>query len=250
MHFDYKGMETTINVTLEELIRTGVAKGKGNVLKANYRRHPRQMLHARCVSEGINAVCPQVKTGMITPEELMDESEVEDNSVDSIINTQEPVRISACEVVKNTLPENEVLIAKDSRKLRAEINKKMQELTSVEAIRKLCAEYNKEKGSEFWLTFTYHKNEKIETFKDLAESHISRIQQIEDRHTPEAHTDWIERLNQCDEEKYWSFYDGYMQNEGYQSDGECYEALKNAAMSFNYYDTENEDFLTKKQIEE
>ncbi len=69
-----------VTVTLAELFESGVAarfdKNRGPkgemVLKDNYKRHPRQMLRARAISEGVRAVCPAVVAGIYAPEEVDD----------------------------------------------------------------------------------------------------------------------------------------------------------------------------------
>lgn len=40
--------------------------------KENWKKYPRQMLRARCVSEGVRAVCPAATSGMYVPEEVQD----------------------------------------------------------------------------------------------------------------------------------------------------------------------------------
>jgi hypothetical protein len=41
-------------------------------IKENYKKYPRQMLRARCISEGVRSVFPAVLGGMYTPEEVAD----------------------------------------------------------------------------------------------------------------------------------------------------------------------------------
>jgi len=48
------------------------AKAAGLDSKDNYKKWPRQMLRARCISEGIRTVYPGVLSGMYTPEEVQD----------------------------------------------------------------------------------------------------------------------------------------------------------------------------------
>ena len=40
--------------------------------KDNYKKFPRQMLRARCISEGVRTVCPMATSGMYVPEEVQD----------------------------------------------------------------------------------------------------------------------------------------------------------------------------------
>jgi hypothetical protein len=48
------------------------AKTAGLNGKDMYKKFPRQMLRARCVSEGVRTVCPMATGGMYTPEEVQD----------------------------------------------------------------------------------------------------------------------------------------------------------------------------------
>lgn len=48
------------------------AKAAGLGGKDNWAKYPRQMLRARCISEGVRAVFPAVLQGMYTPEEVSD----------------------------------------------------------------------------------------------------------------------------------------------------------------------------------
>lgn len=245
MHFDYQGMDTTITVTLEEFTRVGITKGKYGV-KANWAKHPRQMLHARCVSEGINAVCPQVKTGMVTPEELMDMTPEVENKVESILYTQEPEKVNGNDVEKAVLPDEEVQIAKDSKKLRAAINKEMLALTSEDEIRKVCAKYNGVHGKDFWDSFTYKNNEKFETFKDVAQRHIDRVLASDERHTPEAHEEWVNGVLEGGNVKFQSYLSAYNTDEKYQADQQCYDVLKERAIDLGLWNDEEQTFIKVK----
>lgn len=49
-----------------------MAKRAGLVNNDNWRKYPRQMLRARCISEGIRTVFPGVVVGTYTPEEVQD----------------------------------------------------------------------------------------------------------------------------------------------------------------------------------
>lgn len=61
----------TIRVTFAELDKAGVTRGfKG--IKDNWRKFPRHMLRARCISEGVRMVLPGVVCGIYTPEEVSD----------------------------------------------------------------------------------------------------------------------------------------------------------------------------------
>jgi hypothetical protein len=62
--------------------KNGVAMGKSG-LKDNWRKFPRQMLTARCISEAIRLLMPQIVSGVYTPEEVQDFT----NTV-----TQQPVK--------------------------------------------------------------------------------------------------------------------------------------------------------------
>lgn len=69
----------TLEVTLEELVQSGVAmcwdkdnRGKQR-LKDNYQRAPRQMLRARVVAELVRMIDPSINAGLYAAEELDDD---------------------------------------------------------------------------------------------------------------------------------------------------------------------------------
>ena len=65
------GNEIEIAVTIEDMKKNGVAMGKSGI-KDNWRKFPRQMLTARCISEAIRLLMPQIISGIYTPEEVQD----------------------------------------------------------------------------------------------------------------------------------------------------------------------------------
>jgi len=61
-----------VTVTFKEMKESGVAVGSGKAIKANWKKFPRQMLRARCISEGVRMVHPGIVVGVYTPEEVTD----------------------------------------------------------------------------------------------------------------------------------------------------------------------------------
>lgn len=70
--FSYLDNTFTVRLTVEEMKARGIALGRNGNIKDNWRRFPRRMLFARCVSEGVGLVCPGVNVGIYTPEEVSD----------------------------------------------------------------------------------------------------------------------------------------------------------------------------------
>lgn len=68
----HDGNEIEIGVTVEEMKANGVALSKTGQMKDNWKRFPRQMLTARCISEGVRLLAPQIVSGIYTPEEVQD----------------------------------------------------------------------------------------------------------------------------------------------------------------------------------
>jgi hypothetical protein len=60
------------SLTMEELVKSGVAIGSGNQLKANYKKFPKAMLRARLVSDAVRTLKPEIIFGYYTPEEVED----------------------------------------------------------------------------------------------------------------------------------------------------------------------------------
>lgn len=70
--FTHRGQTITIGHTLKEHSESGVALGSNGKLKDNWRKFPRQMLTARCISEGVRLLAPEIVFGIYTPEEVSD----------------------------------------------------------------------------------------------------------------------------------------------------------------------------------
>lgn len=68
----YRDNDLEMSITLQELIANGVALAKGDTLKDNYRKFPRQMLTARLISEAVRLLAPEIVSGVYTPEEISD----------------------------------------------------------------------------------------------------------------------------------------------------------------------------------
>lgn len=71
------GNDVEIAATIEEYKNNGVAIGANGKLKTNWQKFPRQMLTARCISEGVRLLAPQIVSGIYTPEEVSDFSSQE-----------------------------------------------------------------------------------------------------------------------------------------------------------------------------
>jgi hypothetical protein len=70
--FIYRDNDLEMSQSMQELIASGVAIAKGDQLKDNYRRYPRQMLTARLISEAVRLLAPEIVSGVYTPEEIGD----------------------------------------------------------------------------------------------------------------------------------------------------------------------------------
>lgn len=92
------GNDVEIAVSLDEMIKNGVAGSLGKI-KANWQKFPRQMLTARCISEAVRLLMPQIVAGIYTPEEVSDFS----NSEKNIVTKPVPVaaQISEVEIVED-----------------------------------------------------------------------------------------------------------------------------------------------------
>ena len=79
--------------SLEVSWTIGMAKDAGLTGKDNWKKYPRAMLKARCISEGIRTVFPGVLAGMYTPEEVGDfapEQEPAQQAEAEVVETGEP----------------------------------------------------------------------------------------------------------------------------------------------------------------
>jgi hypothetical protein len=93
----YGENDLEMEVTMQELVASGVALGKGGELKENYKRHPRQMLTARLISEAVRLLAPEVVSGIYTPEEVSDFGTVERVEKPAQVQVVEPEALPPAE---------------------------------------------------------------------------------------------------------------------------------------------------------
>jgi hypothetical protein len=93
----YGENDLEMEVTMQELVASGVALGKGGELKENYKRHPRQMLTARLISEAVRLLAPEVVSGIYTPEEVSDFGPVERVEKPAQVQVVEPEALPPAE---------------------------------------------------------------------------------------------------------------------------------------------------------
>lgn len=83
----WKGETTRFSFSWEDALLEPFVKDKRGAIKTNYAtpRTRMQMLWARCVSDGVRTVCPQVNSGTYTPEEVIDmlDSNVDPSIIDA-----------------------------------------------------------------------------------------------------------------------------------------------------------------------
>lgn len=67
-------IRTMVDAVDKKLAMTWDKDGRppGWVLKKNWKQSPRQMLHARCLTEGVRAISPGIVAGIYTEDEIMD----------------------------------------------------------------------------------------------------------------------------------------------------------------------------------
>lgn len=86
--------EMTIIRTIKDAIEKKVAmswKDQQWQMKHNWKQSPRQMLHARCLSEGVRAIAPGLIAGIYTEDEALDQLETETLPSSGVATTQEKV---------------------------------------------------------------------------------------------------------------------------------------------------------------
>ena len=94
-----------IEATFEDMKKSGVAMDKsGKYVKANWQRHPRQMLTARVISEGVRLLAPQLIAGVYTPEEVQDFSNDSRPSAPSVRVPVAPTKVESLEVMPEAAP--------------------------------------------------------------------------------------------------------------------------------------------------
>ncbi len=233
--------EITVAATMDELKKTGVAIGKGGQLKANYSRHPRQMLHARCISEGINALCPEIKVGMYTPEEIRDIIDVEQGNAPE----PPPAIVEETDVKPESTPEE-----KQARSLRAAMNQEFAGCVVASEVVKIYKKYTRIHGDNIWEERTCHFHNENELFRDIYSEHMKRVQQNESFHTEDAHKEWCQRVLNCSEKEFDYYLAVYNRDQLFHSDEECFKALADRAKELGRFNEETMEFINKEDTNE
>ena len=75
--FEYKGQKLEVQWTMQRAAGISYYNGKKQAMeslvnKFNWRNYPRAMLRARCIAEGIRAICPRAIGGLMVVEEAQD----------------------------------------------------------------------------------------------------------------------------------------------------------------------------------
>ena len=95
IEIEFEGQKLKFEFTIEDARRTGDCFEKdGKTLKHTWAKRPDDMLWARCVSRAVRRICPEIVSGLYTPEEVAD--------FDTPTQRREPVRINPDEVKVRT----------------------------------------------------------------------------------------------------------------------------------------------------
>jgi len=71
--FEFEGVTTTFEYTIDDALRTGdCLKKDGKTLKDIWEKRTDDMLWARLVSRSVRRLCPEIVSGLYTPEEMAD----------------------------------------------------------------------------------------------------------------------------------------------------------------------------------
>jgi hypothetical protein len=88
-----------------------MAKRIGLATKDNWRKYPRAMLRARVISEGVRTCYPSIATGIYTPEEVQDFSEIKD--ITPTAGALGSLSAKRQEVINETAAQIREMLAKD-----------------------------------------------------------------------------------------------------------------------------------------
>jgi hypothetical protein len=71
--FTFEGNKVKMSFTMEEAKSQGICfTSDGKTLKENWRKFPANMLWARMMSNSVRVLCPEINSGVYTPEEISD----------------------------------------------------------------------------------------------------------------------------------------------------------------------------------
>lgn len=107
--FEFEGNKQTFFYSMEIAKRQNVCFSKDGTLKANWQNIPENMLWARMMSNAVRVLCPEINSGVYTPEEIQDFSSNEIKPVNSkqekVIDPVEAAKVINPEPVKAVNPE-------------------------------------------------------------------------------------------------------------------------------------------------
>lgn len=161
------------------------AKKAGLAGKDMWNKYPRQMLRARCISEGVRAVCPMATSGMYVPEEVEDivaEQKAKDVTPPKV-TMEHPAPVE--NIVEKALVGTKVVtanqikrlwtIAHDSNWTDEDVHKNLKRTLKIESVKELMAgDYDK------FCTYMQNNPKEDQPEEDLFEE--------EDNYEPELHT--------------------------------------------------------------
>ena len=236
--------EITITTSMAEILQRGICKDKNGKIKTVWARYPRQMLHARNVTEGVRALNPGIVVGIHSVEEIQDICDEQSGNIPPTIEVDSEV---IGENPNGEKPET-TTEEKQSKALRAAINKEYSGCMLPDDIKKINTKYERIHGRGLWDRLTCHNQTEI--FSEIAVCHINRTKSYEARHTPESHLQWALEVNDSSNEKdFLSLLFVYQKDVGYHNDAAIHESLRDRAKELGLWNDDNQDFIIDSSAE-
>lgn len=96
--FTFEGESEEYEFTIEDANRAELTGGKN----PNWKKYPQNMLWARMISNALDVVCPEIRYGIYTPEEMEDVmiEEEQKRSVGQVVDPVEAAKVVQAEVVE------------------------------------------------------------------------------------------------------------------------------------------------------
>lgn len=187
--FEFEKQKVIFEFSMEEAKANGICTASNGTMKANWQKHPTNMLWARMMSNAVRTLCPEVNAGLYTPEEVSDFDNHKEPKEEKIVDPESVV----VENIKTATPKAESeKKQKEPKKVTVEV---VQEKPKTEKPEKETP-FKKSEGKEEKVDYSIcqiapHQGKK---WSDMPLNLLESALNIPDEQLPPAYKDFIKKI--------------------------------------------------------